>query len=137
MIAFVGSTILRAVRGSTTSGPVASSSRMWYGSLFQRAPSSRSLARVFMTTGPERDTVVDTCRMKLTEALKPLQLNIIPAYGDPNGSHITIEVVSDLFEGESVVARHRMIYKAIWDELQGPIHAVDSIEAKSPSEAGL
>mmetsp|Transcript_11515 Transcript_11515/g.47941 ORF Transcript_11515/g.47941 Transcript_11515/m.47941 type:complete len:84 (+) Transcript_11515:614-865(+) len=56
--------------------------------------------------------------MKLTEALKPLQLNITPAYGDPNGSHITIEVVSDSFEGESVVARHRMIYKAIWDELQ-------------------
>mmetsp|Transcript_11520 Transcript_11520/g.47955 ORF Transcript_11520/g.47955 Transcript_11520/m.47955 type:complete len:84 (+) Transcript_11520:811-1062(+) len=30
----------------------------------------------------------------------------------------SIEVVSDSFEGESVVARHRMIYKAIWDELQ-------------------
>jgi len=49
----------------------------------------------------------------------------------------SIEVVSDSFEGESVVARHRMIYKAIWDELQGPIHAVDSIEAKTPSEAGF
>mmetsp|Transcript_11519 Transcript_11519/g.47951 ORF Transcript_11519/g.47951 Transcript_11519/m.47951 type:complete len:138 (+) Transcript_11519:237-650(+) len=137
MIAFASSTFLRAVRGSTNSGRVASLSGMRNGSLFQIAPSSRSLARVFMSTGPGGDTVVDTCRMKLTEALKPLQLNITPAYGDPNGSHITIEVVSDSFEGESVVARHRMIYKAIWDELQGPIHAVDSIEAKTPSEAGF
>eukprot|EP01033_Poteriospumella_lacustris_P008419 gene8417-6080_t len=41
------------------------------------------------------------------------------------------------FEGKSVVQRQRMVYKAIWDELNGPLHAVDSIVAKTPKEAGI
>jgi len=27
-----------------------------------------------------------------------------------------------------------MVYKAIWDEMQGPIHAVDEMVCKAPSE---
>mmetsp|Transcript_11530 Transcript_11530/g.35258 ORF Transcript_11530/g.35258 Transcript_11530/m.35258 type:complete len:133 (+) Transcript_11530:209-607(+) len=99
---------------------------------------ARRGARVWMsTTTGSGDTTVDSVRQKLTEALKPLKLAIIPTYGDPNGSHISIEVVSEGFEGKSVVARHRMVYQAIWDEMQGPIHAVDSIVTQTPDEAGL
>jgi stress-induced morphogen len=29
-----------------------------------------------------------------------------------------------------MVARQRLVYKAIWDELSGPVHAVDAIIAK-------
>lgn len=57
------------------------------------------------------------------------------AYDDPNGSHISIEVVSSQFEGKRPVQRQQLVYKAIWQELQGPVHAVDSMVCKTPSEA--
>jgi stress-induced morphogen len=56
------------------------------------------------------------------------------AYDDPNGSHISIEVVSSKFEGKRAMQRQQMVYKAIWEELQGPIHAVDSMVCKTPDE---
>lgn len=57
------------------------------------------------------------------------------AYDDPNGSHISIEVVSTKFEGKRAMQRQQMVYKAIWEELQGPVHAVDSMVCKTPDEA--
>lgn len=45
--------------------------------------------------------------------------------------------ISEEFTGKSVVQRQKMVYKAIWEELQGPLHAVDRIDAKTPKEAGL
>ena len=57
------------------------------------------------------------------------------AYDDPNGSHVSIEVVSSMFEGKRPVQRQQLVYKAIWEELQGPVHAVDSMVCKTPSEA--
>jgi len=56
------------------------------------------------------------------------------AHDDPNGSHISIEVVSTMFEGKRLMQRQQMVYKAIWDEMQGPVHAVDSMVCKAPSE---
>lgn len=45
--------------------------------------------------------------------------------------------VSTAFEGKNIVQRQRLIYKAIWDEMSGPVHAVDSIVAKTPTEMGI
>ena len=56
------------------------------------------------------------------------------AYDDPNGSHISIEVVSSQFEGKRAVQRQQLVYKAIWQELQGPVHAVDAMVCKTPTE---
>jgi len=59
---------------------------------------------------------------------------------DPNGSHIQITCISDEFKGKTIVQRQRLIYKAIWDEMSGPtapVHAVDSIIAKTPEEANM
>ena len=56
------------------------------------------------------------------------------AFDDPNGSHIAIKVVSPMFAGKRVVQRQQLVYKAIWEELQGPVHAVDSMECKTPDE---
>lgn len=50
---------------------------------------------------------------------------------------IQIVCISSEFEGKNSVQRQRLVYKAIWDEMSGPVHAVDSIIAKTPSEAGL
>jgi BolA-like protein 1 len=56
------------------------------------------------------------------------------AYDDPNGSHISIEVVSDKFTGKRAMQRQQLVYKAIWEELQGPVHAVDSMVCKTTDE---
>jgi stress-induced morphogen len=57
------------------------------------------------------------------------------AYDDPNGSHIKIEVVSTMFEGKRAMQRQQLVYKAIWEEMQGAVHAVDSMVCKTPDEA--
>ena len=57
------------------------------------------------------------------------------AYDDPNGSHISIEVVSNVFAGKRPVQRQQLVYKAIWEELPGPVHAVDAMVCKTPDEA--
>jgi stress-induced morphogen len=84
--------------------------------------------------GISDESVVSSVERKLTEALKPESLSVIPAYGDPNGSHVSINVVSDAFEGLNIVKRHKLVYKAIWEELQGPIHAVDELTTRTPAE---
>lgn len=85
------------------------------------------------STGPDT-TIVDTCRDKITTALEAADCKVLGAYDDPNGSHISIEVVSSMFEGKRPVQRQQLVYKAIWEELQGPVHAVDSMICKTPNE---
>lgn len=46
----------------------------------------------------------------------------------------SIRVVAEVFEGKRSVERQRMVYKAIWEELQGAVHAVDSLVTLAPNE---
>ncbi|KAK6947131.1 Fe-S metabolism associated domain, SufE-like [Dillenia turbinata] len=48
-------------------------------------------------------------------------------------THFNVMVVSEEFEGKSLVKRHRAIYSLLQEELQNGLHAL-SIEAKTPSE---
>ncbi|MBO8589962.1 BolA family transcriptional regulator, partial [Staphylococcus aureus] len=48
---------------------------------------------------------------------------------------VSINVVSSAFEGQSAVNRQRMVYKAIGEELQSTVHAVDQMTTRTPSEA--
>lgn len=58
-------------------------------------------------------------RDKIAAALDPVEIRVDGAYDDPNGSHITIFCVSEQFEGKRSLARQQMVFKAIWDEMQG------------------
>ena len=59
-----------------------------------------------------------------------------PARGDPSAeTHFKVEVVSDAFEGKRQVLRHRMIYDALREEMNNPIHALQ-LKTKTPSEVG-
>lgn len=40
-------------------------------------------------------------------------MEVIPAYGDPNGSHVTIKIVSDKFEGKRALQRQQLVYKVL------------------------
>ncbi|KAJ8439350.1 hypothetical protein Cgig2_022487 [Carnegiea gigantea] len=54
-----------------------------------------------------------------------------------DGRHVSIYAVSSAFNGQSAVNRQRMVYKAIWEELQTTVHAVDHMITRTPAEAGL
>lgn len=52
----------------------------------------------------------------------------------PGGNtHWKLTIVSAAFAGKPTVARHRMIYQALGELMQHPIHAL-AISAKAPGE---
>ena len=74
-------------------------------------------------------TIEDDIISKLQKALTPQHLEVINEshmHNVPPGSesHFKVIAVSDEFEGLTLIARHRLINKALADELQGPIHAL-------------
>lgn len=49
------------------------------------------------------------------------------------GGHFRVTVVSPQFEGKSLVARHRMVYEALTNEMQHAIHAL-ALTTLTPSQ---
>lgn len=49
------------------------------------------------------------------------------------GTHWRLAIVAAAFAGKSTVARHRLIYQALGDLMENPIHAL-SIDARAPEE---
>ncbi len=41
-----------------------------------------------------------------------------------DGTHFEAAVISDAFEGNNTLARHRMVYAALGDAMQSAIHAL-------------
>ena len=86
-------------------------------------------------------TVAEDIRRHL-DALAPSRLELLDesamhaghAGAAPGGNtHWKLTIVSAAFEGKPTVARHRMIYQALGELMQHPIHAL-SISARAPSE---
>lgn len=87
-------------------------------------------------------TVAETIRRKLTEALKPIRLEVVDdshrhaghAGARPGGeTHFNVSVVSAAFDGKSRIERQRMVFKALEMELAGPIHAL-ALVTRTPAE---
>ena len=49
--------------------------------------------------------------------------------------HWEAEVISNAFEGKSLIERHRLVNRALAEELKGPIHAL-TLTLKTRTEAG-
>ena len=80
---------------------------------------------------------------KLTAAFAPTRLEIEDDSGRHAGhagasaageSHFNVVIEAPAFEGASKVTRQRMVYKALADELAGPLHAL-SVKALAPGES--
>ena len=54
-------------------------------------------------------------------------------YQPGGGTHWRLSIVSPRFTGQPVVTRHRMVYQALGNLMQNPIHAL-AITARSPEE---
>ena len=81
-------------------------------------------------------------RKRLEQALAPSKLELRDdsaqhaghAGAAPGGNtHWNLTIVSAEFTGKPTLARHRMIYAALGELMQNPIHAL-SINAKAPGE---
>jgi BolA protein len=86
-------------------------------------------------------TVAEAIRARLA-ALEPLSLDLVDesaqhaghAGARPGGNtHWRLDIVSPRFSGKPTVARHRMVYQALGELMQHPIHAL-AISARSPEE---
>jgi BolA protein len=87
--------------------------------------------------------VADRIREKLTARFAPLALEIRDDSRRHAGhagaraggeSHFHVEIVAKAFEGLSRIARQRLVYEALAEELAGPVHAL-SVSASAPGEA--
>ena len=86
-------------------------------------------------------TVAETIRARL-QALEPLALDLVDeseehrghaGYREGGNTHWRLSIVSPRFSGKPTVARHRMVYQALGELMQHPIHAL-AITARSPEE---
>lgn len=85
--------------------------------------------------------VAATIRERLAQ-LEPLALDLEDesekhrghaGYREGGNTHWRLSIVSPRFAGQSTVARHRMVYQALGELMQNPIHAL-AITARSPEE---
>ncbi|KAL3521777.1 hypothetical protein ACH5RR_019926 [Cinchona calisaya] len=86
-------------------------------------------------SGSIDSTLIQSMKKKIKEHLNAESVIVRDSYGD--GRHVSIDVISTSFEGQSAVNRQRMVYKAIWEELQNTVHAVDQMTTRTPAEAAV
>lgn len=74
----------------------------------------------------------DTLRARIVAAFPDAEVHLEDLTGTRD--HWRAKIVSRAFDGVSAVMRHRLVYKALADELRGPIHAL-ALETLTPSES--
>ncbi|MEK9645611.1 MAG: BolA family protein [Alphaproteobacteria bacterium] len=88
-------------------------------------------------------SVTRIIEQKLTAAFAPVSLKIVDeshlhaghvGARPEGGTHFRVEIVSAAFDGVSRVARQRMVYELLAEELEGPVHAL-SLSASPPPAA--
>ena len=86
--------------------------------------------------------VAETIRTKLTERLSPSRLDIVDeshrhaghAGAHPDGeTHFAVTIVSAAFAGQNRVARQRLVYQILAEELATRVHAL-SLTTLAPDE---
>lgn len=87
-----------------------------------------------MSATPIQDAIHD----ELVRGFSPAVLEVINESNNhnvPRGSetHFKVVVVSEVFAGQSPVARHRAVNKALAAQLAGGVHAL-SIQAMTPAQ---
>jgi len=87
-------------------------------------------------------SVAETIRRKLTERLAPMRLDIIDeshrhaghSGARPEGeTHFAVTITSPAFAGLGRVARQRLVYETLKDELASRVHAL-SLTTLTPDE---
>lgn len=85
-----------------------------------------------------RDLLLD----KLTRSFSPVEIDV---HDDSDrhrghqgaaggGGHFQVRIVSAAFEGKGLVARHRLVYDVLADEMKAAVHAL-ALRTLTPAEA--
>lgn len=74
-------------------------------------------------------SVQETIEQKLAEGINALHLEVVNESNNHNvppgsESHFKVVLVSDDFEGQNLVSRHRSVNSLLADELKNTIHAL-------------
>lgn len=87
--------------------------------------------------------VADRITDKLTRRFSPAALQVIDDSARHHGhagwreggeTHFKVEIVAAAFAGQSRVARQRLVYQTLAEELAGPVHALE-LKTLTPEEA--
>lgn len=87
--------------------------------------------------------IAEIIRDKLTMAFSPRRLEVEDDSARHKGhagareggeSHFNVLIEAEAFAGAPKVARQRMVYRTLAEELAGPVHAL-SVKALAPGEA--
>jgi len=87
--------------------------------------------------------IAEAIRDKLTMAFAPTRLEVEDDSARHRGhagareggeSHFNVLIEADAFAGKPKVARQRLVYQALAEELAGPVHAL-SVRALAPGES--
>ena len=60
--------------------------------------------------------------LRINKGLPNAEVNVVDLKG--TGDHFSTLIISDLFEGVSLVDRHKMVYNTISDIMTNQIHAI-------------
>ncbi|WP_293899020.1 BolA family protein [Phenylobacterium sp.] len=86
--------------------------------------------------------IFEAIQTKLTDAFQPTRLEIVDDSDRHSGhsgareggeSHFNVTIEAQAFAGAAKVARQRMVYRALAEELAGQLHAL-SVTALAPGE---
>lgn len=87
--------------------------------------------------------ILDAIQAKLIDAFQPTRLEVEDDSARHHGhagsreggeSHFTVTIEAEAFRGAPKVARQRMVYRTLAEELSGPVHAL-SVKALAPGES--
>ena len=87
--------------------------------------------------------IAEVIRDKLTTAFQPSRLEVEDDSARHHGhagareggeSHFNVLIEAEAFAGRPKVARQRLVYQTLAEELAGPVHAL-SVRALAPGEA--
>lgn len=77
-----------------------------------------------------RDKLEQATRAEVIEVLNESRMHNVPPKAE---THFRVVVVSSRFEGTNRLQRHRVVHRALADELAGPVHAL-AVDALTPAE---
>jgi len=67
----------------------------------------------------------------LTETLNASHVEVLDMTG--TSDHFDVTIVSSMFQGESLIRQHQMVYRALGEAMHGPVHAL-KLQTRTPEQ---
>lgn len=81
--------------------------------------------------GPDPKATMQRMHDAIAETIPNAEIQVTPK----TPGHFEIRVASSLFDGQTRLKQHQLVYSAIWDLMSGhnpPVHAIDRLDCVVP-----